>query len=222
MPDTGKSTTKSTAQTPRKRMSMLPFLAVTAVALCAVVVFLTRGHDVPNVTASNSAGTVTIGPGESLVIPTAEISDKASFYPVTVDGTLMEVIAVRDSAGTVRTAFNTCQICYDSGKGYYVQSGSYLVCQNCGNRFSMDQVGIAAGGCNPWPIFTKNTTLTADTVSISYNFLAEAREIFAQWKVSGLSPWVEVQRLAAAGTGGSARRIGTARRAEAEPCAHKG
>lgn len=203
-------------------MSMLPFLAVTAVALCAAVVFLTRGQDVSNVTASDSGGTVAIGPGESLVIPTAEISEKASFYPVTVDGTRMEVIAVRDSAGTVRTAFNTCQVCYDSGKGYYVQSGSYLVCQNCGNRFSMDQVGIVAGGCNPWPIFAKNTTVTADAVSISYNFLAEAREIFAQWKVSGLSPRAEEKRLAVAGTGGPALRTGTARCAEAEPCTHRG
>lgn len=29
----------------------------------------------------------------------------------------------------IRTAFNTCQVCYSSGKGYYVQSGNVLVCQ---------------------------------------------------------------------------------------------
>lgn len=55
----------------------------------------------------------------------------------------MEVIAVKDSGGTVRTAFNTCQVYYSSGKGYYKQKGDKLICQNCGNAFTMDQVRIS-------------------------------------------------------------------------------
>ena len=58
-----------------------------------------------------------------MTIPVKEISEKASFYSVEVDGTQMEVIAVKDSDGNIRTAFNTCQICYDSGNGYYKQEG---------------------------------------------------------------------------------------------------
>lgn len=129
-------------------------------------------------------GAVVISAGESLVIPAADITADASFFSVVVDGTQMEIIAVRDSEGNIRTAFNTCQICYDSGRGYYVQSGDYLVCQNCGNRFSMDQVGIESGGCNPWPIFSENKTVTADGIYISYDFLMEANGIFANWKGS--------------------------------------
>lgn len=116
------------------------------------------------------------------MIHTADITTDASFFPVEVNGTRMEVIAVKDSEGNIRTAFNTCQVCYDSGRGYYVQSGDYLVCQNCGNRFSMDQVEIESGGCNPWPIFAENKTVTADEISISYDFLTEAQGIFANWK----------------------------------------
>lgn len=86
----------------------------------------------------------------------------------------MEVIAVKDSRGTVRTAFNTCQVCYSSGKGYYKQKGDKLVCQNCGNAFTMDQVGTIAGGCNPWPILENNETVTEDQVRISYDFLKDA------------------------------------------------
>ena len=63
------------------------------------------------------------------MIHTADITTDASFFPVEVNGTRMEVIAVKDSEGNIRTAFNTCQVCYDSGRGYYVQSGDYLVCQ---------------------------------------------------------------------------------------------
>lgn len=122
--------------------------------------------------------------GGSLVIPISEISTTAQFYPIEVDGMRMEVLAVEDSDGNVRTAFNTCQICYASGRGYYVQEGDVLVCQNCGNRFTIDQVEIETGGCNPWPIFSENKTVTEDTIEISYDYLQSAKEIFANWKAA--------------------------------------
>jgi uncharacterized membrane protein len=120
--------------------------------------------------------------GEALVIPASDITDTASFYTVEVEGTQMEVIAVKASDGTVRTAFNTCQVCYDSGRGYYEQSGDKLVCQNCGNQFAMDRVEVEAGGCNPWPIFAEDKTVTEESITISYEFLKESKEIFANWK----------------------------------------
>ncbi len=162
----------------QKKTNLLPILAVATIAIGAAAVFLANGK-------GGDSGAATIASGESLVIPTADVTADASFYPVEVDGASMEVIAVRDSSGNIRTAFNTCQVCYDSGNGYYVQSGKDLVCQNCGNRFSMDQVEIASGGCNPWPIFAENKTVTADEISISYDFLAESQDIFANWKRNG-------------------------------------
>lgn len=116
--------------------------------------------------------------------PVDDITTEASFYPVKVDGTEMEVIAVRDSEGKIRTAFNTCQICYDSGRGYYIQQGDALVCQNCGNHFTVDQVEIESGGCNPWPIFEDDKTITEDSIKISYDFLAESEKIFKDWKIN--------------------------------------
>ncbi len=122
--------------------------------------------------------------GEDLVIPVKEISSTARFYPVEVDGTKMEVVAVQSPDGTIRTAFNTCQVCYDSGRGYYKQEGDALVCQNCGNRFPMSRVEVEAGGCNPWPVFDKNKTVTDESITISYDFLKESKQIFANWKTS--------------------------------------
>ena len=46
--------------------------------------------------------------GGNLTIPVDELTENAVFYPVNVDGTEMEVIAVKTSDGTIRTAFNTC------------------------------------------------------------------------------------------------------------------
>jgi uncharacterized membrane protein len=91
-------------------------------------------------------------------------------------------MAVEAPDGTIRTAFNTCQVCYDSGRGYYKQDGSVLVCQNCGNRFRMNQVEVQLGGCNPVPIFSENKTVTDETITISSEFLTEAKAIFANWK----------------------------------------
>lgn len=130
------------------------------------------------------AETVKVSSGENLKIKIADVTDTAKFYPVDIDGTEIEVIAKKDSSGEIRTAFNTCQICYSSGRGYYEQEGDYLVCQNCGNSFSVDQVEVQSGGCNPVPIFSENKTVTDDTIEISYDYLNEAKQIFANWKTN--------------------------------------
>lgn len=128
---------------------------------------------------TNSSGSS----GGDLVIPLSGISEEASFYPMEVEGISLEVIAVKDSEGTIRTAFNTCQICYDSGRGYYEQSGDVLICQNCGNRFKMSQVEVQSGGCNPWPIFAENKIVDDENITISQDFLKEATVLFENWKV---------------------------------------
>ena len=73
---------------------------------------------------------------------------------------------------------DTCQVCCDSGQGYYEQSGDILVCQNCGNRFTMDQVEVSIGGCNPVPIFPDNKKIDATNITISGAYLKQAIEIF--------------------------------------------
>lgn len=140
----------------------------------------TETNETANNTANNTANE--IKEGENLVIPISDLSEKATFYPVEVDGTEMEVIAGKDSQGKIRTAFNTCQVCYDSGNGYYRQLGEELVCQNCGNSFTMDVVGETGGGCNPVPILEENRTVTDSEIQISYEFLKESSDIFANWK----------------------------------------
>jgi hypothetical protein len=134
---------------------------------------------------STNAGDVQeIKSGENLVIPVGDITETATFYPIKVDGTTMEVLAVKAPDGTVRTAFNTCEVCYDSGRGYYKQEGNVLVCQNCGNRFRTSQVEVQSRGCNPWPIFQENKTVTDESITISYDFLSASTKVFENWKQS--------------------------------------
>jgi len=117
-----------------------------------------------------------------IIIPISEISETAKFYPVIIDGTRLEVIAVKAPDGSLRTAFNACQVCYASGRGYYKQQGAVLICRNCGNRFRMNQVGIVSGGCNPIPITAKDKKVTDKSIIISKEFLKEAKGIFAKYK----------------------------------------
>lgn len=122
-------------------------------------------------------------PSEDLVIPVSEITEAAKFYPVTVEGTDMEVFAVKDSKGGIRTAFNTCQSCYTSGNGRYELEGTDLVCQNCGFHFTADEIGTHAnGGCSPWAILDADKTVTDTEITISYDFLVKSKQIFANWK----------------------------------------
>lgn len=168
-----KETTKS-----QSKKSNLPLLLTAVGIVCIAIIAVIVGKS----TGGNSSKAQVIAAGESLSIQTAEISGKATFYPIVVDGTEMEVFAIRASDGTIRTAFNTCQSCYGSGKGYYVQQGDDLVCQNCGFHFTPDQVEIQSGGCNPWPIFAENKMVTEESIQISYDFLKASSSIFANWK----------------------------------------
>ena len=117
------------------------------------------------------------------MIPLSEISKTAKFHPINVDGTAMEVFAVKDSSGNIKTAFNTCQSCYSSGNGRYELEGTDLVCQNCGFHFTADQVGQGAnGGCSPWAIKEGERTQTDENITIAYDFLVSSKDIFANWR----------------------------------------
>jgi Predicted membrane protein len=138
--------------------------------------------DAANSDYLNGKKQISVVKDQDMVIPLKEITEKAQFYPAEINGTKLEVIAVKASDGTIRTAFNTCQVCYSSGKGYYKQENGKLVCQNCGNTFGMDDVAVTRGGCNPVPITDEYKTVDKNNITISKDTLIQATEIFANWK----------------------------------------
>jgi hypothetical protein len=121
-------------------------------------------------------------PNGDMQISKNEVTATAKFYPYNLDGVLIEVLALRAPDGTVRTAFNTCQVCYSSGRGYYVQQGDVLVCQNCRNRFKASQVELIKGGCNPVPITADLKKEDANTITIGKWLFTEAKPLFLRWK----------------------------------------
>ena len=127
-------------------------------------------------TALNQRKPITLD--TDLVINVSEITENALYFPVQIDDVLLEIIAVKAPDGTIRTAFNTCQVCYQSKKGYFVQVNTLLVCQNCGNRYRMSQLERESGGCNPEPIFPENKVVTNDTITISKDFMSKFKYMF--------------------------------------------
>lgn len=165
------SNTKKNIQV-KKNDKILIGAGVIAAAL--VLVLIIKGISGSNSTSLSSDG--------DLLIPKDGISATATFFPYKAGGTKMEVLALKASDGTIRTAFNTCQVCYSSGRGYYKLDGNTLVCQNCGNRFEPDQMEKEKGGCNPVPIFDGNKTDDGQNIVISKEFLQQAAVIFENWK----------------------------------------
>lgn len=162
-----------------KNKKAIVFTLIGAVVIIVIAVLL--------FSSSSGAKTALTGPdsksgGNDIVIQKADITETAAFIPYQAGNTKMEVVAVKASDGTIRTAFNTCQVCYKSGKGYYVQEGDELVCQNCGNRFKISQIEKEKNGCNPVPILSTDKTEDDKTITISGEFIAQNTSLFSNWK----------------------------------------
>ncbi len=121
----------------------------------------------------------------TFITPTAENgeisvdTDSLSEHPIFVNfdsnGTTIQLIAVKASDGSPRLSLNTCQACNPSPKAYFKEENGRLVCQNCGNIFTMDSVGSTSGGCNPMNIAyeisdDKITVNTADLDAYANSF----------------------------------------------------
>lgn len=115
-----------------------------------------------------------------LSIALDQLSETPQFFDCESGGVAMQIVALKDSDGTPRLAYNTCQVCAGSPYAYFELMSGYLVCQNCGNAFPPSAVGRASGGCNPRPVEAFETDDTR--VSVSEATLAAAAPMFKNWK----------------------------------------
>jgi uncharacterized membrane protein len=118
------------------------------------------------VTTSN--GTVTL--------PIAKLADgKAHFYKFVDGGREITFFAAKTADGSVKTAFDACDACYKTKKGYE-QQGDKMNCKNCNQKFAINRLGPnAAGGCNPGYLPHQ---LNGSTVSISVTDLKGGARYF--------------------------------------------
>lgn len=129
---------------------------------------------------TSTAAFVTPTPQDGAIsVNVADLSEAPTFVNYDANGTTVQLIAGIASDGTARIALNTCQVCNPSPKAYFAQSGNKLVCQNCGNKFTMDDVGDAALGCNPTQVeFTESNGV----ISVPTSALDAEAKAFAKWQ----------------------------------------
>ena len=107
------------------------------------------------------------------------ITETATFIPVVVGGTTMEIMLVRASDNTVRAVLNTCENCHVGGRAYYVQLGNIVICQQCQMPFPVDEIGMASAGCQPIAI---GFSVENEYIVISYDTLSANAHWFLNWR----------------------------------------
>lgn len=106
-------------------------------------------------------------------------SSNATFITYkTENGYKVELVAVKDENNNIDVAFNTCQVCNGSPRAYFVQKSGKLICQNCGNIFSLSSIGQNGAGCTPITISDSNMTKIENGVIISKQFLIQNEILF--------------------------------------------
>ena len=165
----------------QKRISPLPIAAAVVAAAVIVVALMPKllGGD-------RGTGTpVKAGDGENIEISVDSFSPTASLYDYDAEGVTVELMALRDTTGQVRLALNTCQVCAGSPYAYFIQDGDSFICQNCGNVFPLEVVGVDAvneNGCNPVPVTGDVYTLEDGVLTVPASFLEANAYRFVNWK----------------------------------------
>ena len=88
--------------------------------------------------------------GDVVTIPVTKLTDgKAHFFKFEDSGKEINFFAVKAADGSYKIAFDACDSCFRSKKGYE-QQGEKMNCKNCNQKFAINRLGPnATGGCNP-------------------------------------------------------------------------
>ncbi len=126
-------------------------------------------------TSSNISGK-TVSEEEYINIPLSSINQEMQKFSYDVDGVNINYFVVRDDNGKIKTAFDACDVC--GGHKGYTQEGNQVVCNNCGNRFDIEDIGLknTRGGC--WPSYLEHE-IEGDNIKIKTQDLADGKFRFA-------------------------------------------
>lgn len=116
---------------------------------------------------------------QGITINKEEVSQRG--YKIYKHSSGEEVIAYKNSKDEIKTVFNTCQVCYNSGKGYYKINGNRLICQNCKATYSFDEITDSLSGCNPVSILKNNWEEDEINIYISDQAIFDISEEFKNW-----------------------------------------
>ena len=168
-------------QRKKRRLTIITIASATFIIACVVVALvLTNGAS----GATYKPETITVDKSSdgSVSVPLSALSTNLSYIDYGYD---LNLLARIDSNGIIRTAYNTCFECFDIG-AHYSLSGSYrLVCDACGNTYSINTLGTSDwGGCQPVAIPPEYRNDNDTEIVFSNELITYAEEMFTQWKSS--------------------------------------
>jgi uncharacterized membrane protein len=153
----------------KKKKSRLPFIII---PVCAVLMIFV------GITFLNKLGKnpQAVALAKQITHPVKVFEDgKARHFQLdTEDGLSVRYFVLKSSDGVIRAAFDACDVCWYSGKGYY-QDGDYMVCGNCGKRFASVKVNEIKGGCNPAPL---EREVVGENLVIQVKSILEGKKYF--------------------------------------------
>ena len=146
----------------KKKKGFLPYAALSICALLvagvALFLFQGNGQTSQNISVAQKAGQDVLAVAQTQVVthPVSLFAEgKAKHFEFKSDnGITIKYFVLKSSDGVVRAAFDACDVCWPSGKGYY-QEQDNMVCRNCGKRFASVKINEVKGGCNPAPLSRK-------------------------------------------------------------------
>jgi uncharacterized membrane protein len=170
---TGKNTTGQN----KKKRSTAVFFLLALLAIGTIIYLVDSGSVAGNRTTGTAEAAVTpVVSATEVTFPGSAFEDgKAKFFAYkTSDGKTVKYFVIKSSDGVIRAAFDACDVCWESGKGYK-QDGDFMVCQNCGRRFQSTKVNVVTGGCNPSAL---TRTMKDGKVTITVQALNEGKRLF--------------------------------------------
>ncbi len=113
--------------------------------------------------------------GDHVVFAKTLFDDGRARHFELADGPMtIRYFVLKSSDGVIRAAFDACDVCWPSGKGY-TQSGDVMICRNCGRQFESTRVNEVQGGCNPAPLKRR---LLGDQLVINVTDIKMGRQYF--------------------------------------------
>jgi uncharacterized membrane protein len=161
---------------PRK---MNPFLLTITIAFIvaaagAAYFVWTAPASAPSYAQTNTAPPAYTG-NQTVDYPLSLFSDgQARHFDYAFNGLVIRYFILQSSDGIVRAAFDACDVCWQSGKGY-TQNGDDMVCINCNRRFASNRINEVQGGCNPAPL---DRTIEGDRIVIRVSDIVQGQMYF--------------------------------------------
>lgn len=129
---------------------------------------------------SDDSSLFTVREDSGITIDMAQLTQSVSFLDIGLGDDAVHLLARVDENGVPHLSWNTCQVCSGSPYAYFALEDDVLVCQNCGNRFSINSIGGKSFGCYPWAV--ADYAIEDGKIILSTETLTTGAPSFKNWK----------------------------------------